>query len=291
MSLVEQLIALIVRYMPEDGTVSTAIPRLSLIRASQPNKPVHMLHEPALCLVVQGKKEVFLADQLYSYDRDQYLIVAVDLPITGQIIEATPASPYLCLRLDFDLAILNDLMSDIGLDVAANKKTEPGLIVSPATPELLSAAVRLVELLFAPRDIDILATLIEREILYRLLTGAQTRSVQQIVVTDSKLQQVNRAISLIKEHYREPLSIDTLASAARMSPSALHQHFKIVTASSPLQYQKRLRLQEARRLMVSQGLRAADASFIVGYESPSQFSREYRRIFGVPPSQDVRTTS
>lgn len=275
------------RYISDDGVHSTAIPRLSVIRASQPTEPLHALHQPALCIVAQGKKQVYVADEMYLYGPDEYLIVAVDLPVTGQIVGATPASPYLCMRLDFDPVILSDLMTGLGLSGAPAEPVGAGLGLSPVTPELLSAAVRLAELLFSPRDAGYLAPLAERELLYRLFTGEQASKMQGIARTDSHLQRVNRAIGWLKEHYREPFRIGELAATARMSPSALHRHFKAVTSLSPLQYQKRLRLQEARRLLVGASARAASTGLNVGYDNPSQFSREYRRLFGAPPRRDA----
>jgi AraC-like DNA-binding protein len=287
MSRQDELAALIERYAGEDGTHATAIPRLFLIRSQHPTEPLHALHEPALCIVAQGRKQVMLAGEVYEYDPAQYLVVSVDLPVVGQILEASPEAPYLCLRLDLDPATVGALMLEAGTDGADARPPGPGLSLSEVTPELLDAAFRLLRLLAAPRGIPVLAPLAEREILYRLLTGEQTERLRQIAVADSKLHQVNRAIGWIKRHYRDPFSIAALASEARMSASSLHHHFKAVTAMSPLQYQKRLRLQEARRLILAQSMDAATAGHTVGYESPSQFSREYSRLFGAPPLRDA----
>lgn len=284
---VDRLAELIARYAPGDGVHQTAISRLVLIRASQPTEPLHTLHKPALCIVAQGKKQVFVGNEMVVYDRNEYLIVAVSLPIVGQIIEAEPRQPYLCLRLDLDPAVLSDVMTDLNLDAAPDEKVGSGLMLNPTTPELLGAAVRLAELLSSPKDSDYLAPLAERELLYRLFTGDQASKMQEIARADSRLRRINRAISWLKEHYREPFRLDDLAAAAQMSPSALHQHFKAVTALSPLQYQKRLRLQEARRLMVGSASGATSAGLSVGYDSPAQFSREYRRLFGAPPRRDA----
>ena len=283
----DELTSLIGRHATEDGVHQTRIPRLSLIRASRPTEPLHVLHEPALCIVVQGKKRVLLGKEVYLYDHNQYLIVSVDLPVVGQIVEADPETPYLCFRLDFEATMLGELLTEAGLEGQAGKESGLGLALSPADPGLLDAAVRLLRLLATPRDIGVLAPLAEREILYRLLTGEQARTLGRIAVSDGKLKQVGRAIGWIKTHYREPFRVDALAFEARMSSSALHHHFKAVTNMSPLQYQKRLRLQEARRLILGSSLDAATAGFSVGYESPSQFSREYRRLFGAPPMRDA----
>jgi transcriptional regulator GlxA family with amidase domain len=214
-------------------------------------------------------------------------VVSVDVPITGQVTVASRAQPYLCLMLDFDPDILSALVLDSGVTRAASGQPGPSLMLSSVTPELLDAAIRLVRLLEVPRDIPVLAPLAEREILYRLLQGEQAARLQQIAVADSKLQQVNRAIAWIKKNFDKPFSVERVATEARMSASSLHEHFKAVTAMTPLQYQKQLRLQEARRLMFGQTLDAASASHRVGYESPSQFSREYARMFGAPPVRDI----
>lgn len=282
-----ELAALIGRFATEDGVHATAIPRLNLIRISQPTEPVHALHEPALCIIAQGRKQVMLGSEVYRYDAAQYLVVSIDLPVVGQVIEATPEAPYLCVRLDLDPAAIGALMLEAAPVMRQEARPGPGLMLSPVTPALLDAAARLTALLASPADIPVLAPLAEREILYRLMTGGQADRLRQIAMAESKLQQVNRAIGWIKRNYRKAFSIEIVAAEARMSPSALHQHFKAVTAMSPLQYQKQLRLQEARRLILANAYDAASAGFEVGYDSPSQFSREYSRLFGAPPLRDA----
>lgn len=282
MQQVEQLAALIGRLCPQDGIHRTVIPRLVLIRSSRPTEPLHALHEPALCIVVQGRKQVMLGDRIHHCDHSQYLIVSVDLPVIGQVVEATAEKPYFCIRLDLDPVMLGAIMLEAGGAEAVAGGAGSGLALSPVTPELLDAALRLARLLEMPRDIAMLAPLVEREILYRLMTGEQAARLRQIATGESKLQQVNRAIGWIKRNYDKAFSIETLAQEARMSPSALHQHFKAVTAMSPLQYQKQLRLQEARRLILGAALDAASAGFRVGYESPSQFNRDIARLRSSP---------
>jgi AraC-like DNA-binding protein len=213
--------------------------------------------------------------------------VSVDVPITSQILDARPDRPYLCLRLDLDPAAIAALMLESDMERAEREVPGPAVAISTLGPELLDAAIRLLRLLDTPRDIPVLAPLAEREILYRLLRGDQAARMSQIACAASKLQQVNRAIGWIKRNFREPFSVDVLAAEACMSSSALHQHFRTVTGMSPLQYQKQLRLQEARRLMLCQAVDAAVAGHRVGYESPSQFNREYRRLFGAPPVRDI----
>ena len=285
-----ELAGLIERNIDADGIHATAIPRLFLIRSSQTTEPTPAVYGPALCLIIHGQKQVMLADEVYIYGPEQFLIVSVDLPLVGQVIEATPAEPYLCLKLNLDPGQLSALMMELRQDAPRNRRAEQlrlGLSVSPLALPLLDAMVRLARLLEAPNDIPILAPLAEREILYRLLTGEYGDRLRQIATADHRLVAVNRAISWLKQNYAEPFRIETVAREARMSPSALHHSFKSVTAMSPLQYQKQLRLQEARRLMLGQAMDAATAGHYVGYESPSQFSREYSRLFGAPPSRDI----
>lgn len=281
-----EMAGIVARHAPADGFHGTPIERLSLIRSSGPSLPSPGIYQPSLCLVASGAKRVTLGDRIYCYDASRYLIVTVDLPVLGHVIEATPEVPYLCVRLDLDLVTLGQLMIDCGVS-APPPGFAPGLVVHDADPALLDAAVRLLRLLDAPGDIGVLAPLAEREILYRLLTGEEGLVLRHIATMHSRLAQVSRAITWIKRHFRAPFSIEAVAREAGMSPSALHEHFKAVTAMSPLQYQKQMRLQEARRLMLGQALDAASAGFEVGYESPSQFSREYRRLFGLPPASDM----
>jgi AraC-like DNA-binding protein len=276
------LAGLIERYAGEDGIHATAIPRLFLIRSSSPTEPIHAVHEPAVCIVAQGRKQVMVGQSVHVYDRAKYLVVSVDVPIVGQVLEASADAPYLCLRLDLDPAAIGALLLEAKVPGSDSDAPGPALSLSTVTAELLDAAIRMLRLLAAPRDIPILAPLAEREVLYRLLLGDQTSKLRQIAFAESKLQQVNRAIGWIKKNFREPFSIEV-----RMSPSTLHEHFKSVTSMSPLQYQKQLRLQEARRLILLQSIDAAVAGHSVGYYSPSQFSREYKRMFGAPPARDI----
>jgi len=282
-----QLARLIAQNTDEDGVFETAIPRLSVIRMSTPTEPLHVLHQPAVCIIAQGAKQVMLADEIFRYTPGQYLVVSVDMPVTGQVLEATEDEPYLCLRLDLDLELLSDMLVEMpdAFNAPANRCKCIGL--SHTTPEFLDAAIRLAQLMERPDEIAFLAPLIERELMFRLLRGGQAQMIRQILSPESRLQQVNRAIAWIRQNYAGSFSIEQVASEARMSTSSLHEHFRQVTAMSPLQYQKQLRLQEARRLILGGALDAATAAHQVGYDSPSQFSREYRRLFGAPPIQDI----
>ena len=284
---IRELAGLIERFAKEDGAHATPIPNLFLHRLSHASTPLYGVYEPAFCIIAQGSKQVLVGEQLYRYDASKYLVVSVDVPIVSHIMDASPSAPFLGLRLDLDPAAIGALMMESDVKRAATAQPGPSLGISDLSDELIDAAVRLLKLLASPQDIPILAPLAMREILYRLLRGEQTARLSEIAFAESKLQQVNRAIGWIKRNFREPFRMDDLTGAAGMSASALHQHFKTVTGMSPLQYQKQIRLQEARNLMLSQSVDAATAAHAVGYDSPSQFSREYRRQFGAPPLRDA----
>ncbi|MDY7225043.1 AraC family transcriptional regulator [Hyalangium rubrum] len=288
-TLLPELAAWIDRFTPRDGVHPTAIERMALIRASRPGEPLHALHQPALCVIAQGSKQVMLGEEVYPYDASQCLVVSVDLPVTGQVTRATPKTPYLCFRLDLDPAELADLILKANLPPPTQRGSSRGMFLSQTSPLLLEAVLRLVRLLDAPEDIPALAPLAMREILYRLLKGEHGWKLSQIATANSQAQRIAKTLGWLKTHFAEPLRIEDLARAVHMSPSSLHHHFKAVTAMSPLQYQKQLRLQEARRLLLSEDVDVATAGFRVGYESPSQFGREYRRLFGRPPGLDLRT--
>ncbi len=268
------------------GRCATAIPRLTLMRSDAPTVPAGSIHRPVLCIIAQGRKRVILGDKLFEYDAAKYLIVSVDLPVTGEVCEATPARPYLALSLALDQTTLASLLLDMAEDVPASDGVT-GLAVRSLTPDLLDPVARLLHLLDRPCDIAMLAPMAEREILYRLLRGQEGALLRQIALTDSRLSRINRAIGWIRGNFAQSFRVEILAEEAGMSPSSFHRHFKAVTTMSPLQYQKQVRLQEARRLLLSHHQNASGIGFTVGYESPSQFSREYSRLFGVPPARDA----
>ena len=245
------------------------------------------MYEPIICLIAQGAKRVLLGDDTYVFDAHHFLITSLDLPTVVQIIHASREQPYLSLRLKLDRREMAQLMVDNHLPPPHARQSSRGMAVGEVTLPLLSAFQRLIDLLAAPEDIPILAPLIQREILYRLLVGDQGTRLRQIASAGSQSHQIAQAIEWLKNHYTQPLHIDDLAAQVHMSPSTFHQHFRALTAMSPLQYQKWLRLNEARRLMLTERLDATTAAFQVGYESPSQFSREYRRAFGAPPFRDI----
>ena len=287
MQRIADLTDLIARHAPQPGIFSTAVPKLSLIRSDFPSVPVPAVYEASLCLIAQGSKRVSLGDHSVVYDASRYLLVSVDLPLVGHVLEASPDAPYLCCKIDLDPAMLADLLiADGG---PSTRSALPALAVYPGDPDLIDAACRLVRLLDRPDTVASLAPLIEREIAYRLLNGPHGAMLRHMATADSHLNQVSRAIARIRRGFHEQLRIDEVAAAAGMSASSLHAHFKAVTRMTPLEYQKQLRLQEARRLMLAAGASAGAAGFAVGYDSPSQFSREYRRLFGAPPRQDIES--
>ncbi|SHJ01296.1 AraC-type DNA-binding protein [Roseomonas rosea] len=270
-----------------DGIHATCIPRLAVIRASAPTDRFHTVYGPSVCIVAQGAKRSIAGDRILDYAPGHYLTVSVELPVIGQVTQASAEEPYLCLRLDLDPALLSGLLIEAGPRGRRAPEPDLGIMLSYTAPEMMDAAIRLTRLLSTPGDIAVLSPMTERELLYRLLTGDQAAMLHAIAMGESRTAGVARAVNWIKDNFREPLRIEALAELAHMSPSALHQHFKTVTAMSPLQYQKQLRLQEARRLILSAQSDAAGAGFAVGYSSPSQFSREYARLFGAPPLRDI----
>lgn len=271
-----------------DGEHQTAIGPMVLYRASAPSEPVHNIYSPTLCLIAQGRKHVYLAEERYPYDPANYLLASVSLPVVGQVVEATPQKPYLGLRIDIDSSQLNALILEADLPVVPRGVSlTRGIAVSRLEPSLLAVVIRLLHMLDTPQDARVLAPMAMRELLYHLLRGEQGEHLRQIAADNTQTNRVARAINYLKQHYARPFRIEEVAREAYMSPSSLHHQFKAVTAMTPLQYQKTLRLQEARRLMLGEAVDAATAGYRVGYDSPSQFSREYRRLFGAPPRQDV----
>jgi AraC-like DNA-binding protein len=240
-----------------------------------------LVYQPLMCLIVTGAKNTALGDRLFRYDAGKFLTVSVDLPVTGQVVEA----PYAALAVVLDPAKIARLILEAPAPAAP---TAPGgLQVNEAGPDLLDAILRLLRLLDRPADIPVLAPMLEREVLWRLLQGPSGPMVRQIGLAESRLSQVNRAIQWLQANFAAPMQVEDLARLARMSPASFHRHFKAVTAMSPLQYQKQLRLQAARTLLLSQPGDVAGAGFRVGYDSASQFSREYARLFGAPPGRDA----
>jgi len=278
----------IARWTATNPQLDTDIPGLWLRKYEAPTEPASYMHEPSICLVAQGAKRVRLCDEEYVYDANHYLMTSVGLPVVANVTEASEETPYLGLVLRLDLGLAAQLLVDGKLPMQRMTQSSRGMAVSAVTEPLFRAFVRLVDLLDEPESIPVLAPLLSKEILYRLLVGEQGPRLRQMAMTGSHGSQIAQAIGWLKRNYSKPLRIEDLASQAGMSASTFHQHFRTLTAMSPLQFQKWLRLNEARRLMLNERQDATSAAFQVGYESPSQFSREYRRQFGAPPLRDIK---
>jgi len=266
----------------------TPIPGLSLYRHSEPGSPASCMVEPAIAIPIQGAKRALFGAEAYAYDKHRFLITSLDLPVVLQVLEASADSPYLSAVLRLDARVIGELMMESKLGPPDRRSViDSGMVLGETTVALLGAFDRLVGLLDEPDLIPVLAPLMQREIFYRVLKSERGRSLWQMASIGSQGQRIGGAIEWLKANYHEPLRIEDLASRVDMSPSRLHHHFRQLTSMSPLQFQKWLRLTEARRLMVTQGLDAAVAAHQVGYGSPSQFNREYTRQFGTPPRRDV----
>lgn len=277
----------IARAIRADGQVEP-LKGLHLHRSSLPTEAIYGVSQPAFCVIAQGSKVVFLGDHRYQYDPAHYLLATVELPVVGQIIEASPQRPYLSLRLELDLTLVGSVMVEAGHGSTRGRSDVRAINVSPLDANLLDAVVRLVRLLDAPAEARFLMPLITREIVYRLLTGAQRDRLCQIAIYGGHTQRIVRAIERLREGFDQSLRMDEIADELGMSLSGFHHHFKAVTGMSPLQFQKRLRLQEARRLMLGEACDAASAAYRVGYDDASHFSREYKNLFGAPPMRDVQ---
>ena len=277
----------IARWTYKIDRIETAIPGLILARRDEPSEPISILYEPRICVIAQGAKRVQLGDDAYVYDAHHFLLTSVYLPTFVQVIKASPEKPYLGLVLNIDQREISQLMVDSNLPPPRRQQSSRGIVIGEVTLPLLAAFGRLIDLLDEPKDIPILAPIIQREIFYRLLVGDQGARLRQIASSGSQSNQIARAIGWLKGNFTKPLRIDDLAAQVNMSISTFHHHFRQVSAMSPLQYQKWLRLNEARRLMLAEDQDATTAAFQVGYESPSQFSREYSRMFGAPPLRDI----
>ncbi|HEY3413161.1 MAG TPA: AraC family transcriptional regulator [Armatimonadota bacterium] len=281
-----ELVARIAQALPRDGVVE-AMPGLFLARASAPATPRHMVYGPSFCVIAQGSKEVLVGEERFQYDPGRYLLATLDLPVASRIIEASPERPYLSLRLNLDPALVSSMMVEAGQLPRGNGADARAMTVSSLTAELLDAVVRLVRLLNSPAEARILAPMVTREIVYRLLAGEQGARLRHLAVLGGQGQRIAQAVARLRGDFDKPLRIEDLAREFGMSASGFHAHFKAVTAMSPLQFQKQLRLQEARRLMLSEDIDAAGAGYRVGYDNASHFSREYKRLFGEPPMRDV----
>ncbi len=275
-----------------DGAIEVGQPHARLgpvwaLRAWEPTQPTHALYTPLLCLMAQGSKQALLGDECFVYEAGHFLLNSVALPAAGQVLEASPQRPCLWMMIELDAALVASVIVEAGMSKPVSSAPLRAMESSPMDRPLLEAVVRLARLFESPQDADFLAPLALREIIYRLLRSGQAARLHQIASHGGQAHRVVRAVEWLRLNFDKPLSIEKLARESGMSLSALHHHFKDVTAMSPLQFQKQMRLQEARRLMIGQGLDAASAGLRVGYGDPSYFSRDYRRFFGEPPRRHV----
>ncbi len=282
----EELVHRIGRAITEDG-IRQPIAGLDLYRFSRPTERVHGVSKLSLCIIAQGAKEVYLGEKNYAYDADRYLLATVELPVTGQVVEATPEHPYLALRLELDPSLVGSVMVEAGLPVPRGHEDAKALVVSWLDSGLRDATLRLLRLLDAPSDARVLLPMVKREIVFRLLTGTQGNRLRHLPGHGDTSNRIAQAIQRLRHDLDQPLSVEGLAKELGMSPSGFHHHFKAVTDMSPLQFQKQMRLQEARRLMLSESLDVGSAGYKVGYDDPSYFSRDYKKHFGHPPTRDA----
>ena len=267
---------------------ATDVPSLTLYRHTLPTTPASVNYEPSVALVVQGSKQVELGANTFLYDASRYLLTSLDLPVVSRVIEASPENPYLCVRLKLEMPAVREILSREHFTSPSASSDALAMSTGETTVELLNAFARLINLLHVPQDIPFLSPMIEREIIYRILRGAGGQRLRAIATAGDQSYRTAKVIAWIKANYAKTIRVEDLAHIAGMSMSTLHHHFRVLTSMSPLQYQKQLRLQAARQRMLVEGVDAATAAFSVGYESASQFNREYSRAFGQPPMRDVR---
>ncbi len=269
--------------------LATAIPRLTLHRRPAPTAACSMTYHPNVTVIAQGRKQVDLGPTTFIYDSSRFLLTSIDLPVISRVVQATEEEPCLALMLKFDMSIVRDLLTREDVALPAEPPDSPGMATGEVTPEFLNACCRLLDLLHTPQDSSFLSGLIEREIIYRILRSAEGARLRAIATLGDQSHRTAKAIAWIRTNYAKPLRVDNLAEMAGMGVSTLHHHFRSLTAMSPLQYQKHLRLQAARARMLMEDVDAATVAFEVGYESASQFNREYSRLFGQPPMRDARS--
>ena len=267
----------------------TDIPGVSLHRRAYPTPPCQTTYHPGIIVVAQGSKQVILGSRSFIYDESHFLLTAVDLPIVSWVAKASEEFPCLVLSLKLDMSMVRELLSHEEIHVEEATSDSPAMSIGKATPEFLNACCRLLDLLESPKDIPFLGGLIQREIIYRVLSGSVGARLRAVATLGDQSHRTAKAVAWIAANYAKPLRVEELAKLASMGVSTLHHHFRVLTSMSPLQYQKQLRLQSARSLMLNNGLDAASAAFEVGYESATQFNREYSRFFGQPPMRDIRT--
>ncbi|TDF92971.1 AraC family transcriptional regulator [Paenibacillus piri] len=284
----EELAKLIARHSGQDGVYQTNIPSIFFIHRSNVTRAVYGVYKPCLCFIAQGVKEILLAQERFEYGPADYLISSMNLPVIGRVMQASSDAPYVCFKLEFTQNQILEVLNDSEIQITPKENAKRAMFVGQIELPILDAILRVARLLDNPNDIPYLAPIYTREILYRLLQGPYGVTLAQIAMEGSSTYRIREAIEQIINNCDKPLRVEELAEVASMSISSFHRHFKEVTAMSPIQFQKQLRLQEARRLLLSESADAADVAFRVGYESPSQFSREYSRMFGSPPRADIK---
>lgn len=282
----QELVGRIMQAVPADG-VAEVFPGLFFARSSKPTERLHSVFKPAFCVIAQGSKQVLLGEDVFVYDSGNYLISSVDLPIVSHVAEASADKPYLSFRMNLDSSIVASVMMESGIETKRNGNTVKAMNVSPIDADLLDSVVKLARLLDDPKEMQFLAPLVIREIIFRLLKGEQGARLSYLVHSEGDTQRISKAVKQLRENISAPLKIENIARELGMSVSGFHHHFKSVTAMSPLQFQKQIRLQEARRLMLGEEMDVASAGFRVGYEDPAYFSRDYKKLFGAPPQRDI----
>jgi AraC-like DNA-binding protein len=279
----------IASFMGSEENRATAIPAMTLHRRVAPTAPCSMTYEPGVTVIAQGRKRVELGRSTFIYGEGQYLLTSLDLPIVSQIVEASVDAPCLAMSLKLEMPVIREVLGREEIPLAEGASDSPAMATGRVTVEFLSACCRLIDLLDTPQDIPFLSGLVQREIIYRILQGPEGARLRAIATHGDQSHRTAKAIAWIKANYTKPLRVEDLAAVTSMGVSTLHHHFRALTAMSPLQYQKRLRLQAARGLMLLNGLDAASAALEVGYEGSSQFNREYSRLFGQPPMRDIQS--
>ncbi|MBY3036176.1 AraC family transcriptional regulator [Rhizobium laguerreae] len=270
-----------------DGLFTTAIDGFFLMRSSTLSMPKPAIYRPALCIIVDGAKQLMFGDRFFDYEAMQALIISVEMPAFGRVTKASAERPMIAINLELDVTILREVLKEMDASPRPAGDGGPGVFVQEFGAELQDCILRLIRTLATPKAIPILHPAIMREISFWLLSGKNGDEVCKLALPDSHTRRVAEAIYLLRGNFADAVRVEKLAAATKMSPSSFHQHFKMLTSMTPLQYQKQLRLLEARRLMVTDGFNAANAAYQVGYESASQFSREYARMFGTPPKRDI----
>lgn len=283
----KQISHIIDKYSDKEGIANTAIDCLHFYKVTTAGVRTASVYTPCVCFIVQGSKEMTLENEVYKYSDLNYLAVSVELPATGCVVTAKPEKPYMCVQVDIDPIQISDIISKSGIEIVPETATDRGVFVGEMDEGITDSVLRLVKLLDSPQDAQFLAPLVTAELFYRLLTSPNGRRIAKLAVAGGNMQKIAEVIKNLKTNLSKSFSVEELAQMANMSQSTFHHHFKEVTAMSPLQFQKKLRLTEARRIMIAETADAASTAYRVGYESPSQFSREYSRMFGAPPAADA----